>query len=199
MDPFLILFLFYFVQGTSPDLAVRHRPLSGAARRLQLNFVSIFLLGKFASSSSLFWYRPWADWWPEPLYRWTPAKSGHGATALSPRPASGIAEPLHHLILAVGFKIYGHQWPIPFRPGKLLMSPSLFLESNLQSLRVIQKYAFFFRKRKFCRFKWKPCFKCFKVLFQTLDAYKMLILTPIWPVQVALGSYSRALHVSATV
>jgi hypothetical protein len=51
--PFPYPILFYFVHGTSLDLVVCCRPPLGAARRLQLNFVSIFLLGKFSSSSSL--------------------------------------------------------------------------------------------------------------------------------------------------
>jgi hypothetical protein len=102
-------------------------------------------------------------------------------------------------IWTVHFESNGPDLKISFRLYILLKRPCVFQLCNPQS-KAYSSIAYYpFESVVWSQLSQKYVLSYLQLCHWVCFSHNLSVLTPIWPVQIALGSYLRALHVSRTV
>jgi hypothetical protein len=192
----------WLVHSTSPSWAGNHRPPLSAVPYLRADTPLVFFTGEFAFIPSSLRYLWFAKLWTE-TPDWVCAAADCSPLVKEP-PWSYCwwSAPPHPFLL------FNPDHPSSdLRPGEadtlsvvsFLKEPLRFYEIEPAVLGVIQKLRFFVLKTYFLSVNQKYVFRYLQNCHWFCFSHNFSILTPIWPVQVALDSYLRALHVSIAV
>jgi hypothetical protein len=156
----------------------------------------------FALSFAFDWCRLWVVWWlksgkPELSGElWAPAMAAAGRSGRGwPRFSfSFIGINTSRLSLDQGLRLEDTLLAVSF-----VKEPLRFCELKPAVLSVIHEIRLLVLKTYFFPVNQKYVFWYLQFCHSNCFGRKIFVLTPIWPVQDALGSYLRALHVSIVV